>query len=244
MWQQTSNPGSEGGQAQGFFVTDGPLSGFAKPSAKSADGVCRAANEKIASDLAYELRLPVPPVTLWQRTISDPNMEVALAVSLVPFRPAHKWEIIERTPDALQRIVPMLSSRASAMVAFDTWIGNTDRINGGNLLVCEEQNGATSRVSAAYIDYSYSLTYQWAGGGHHNIAPVGPYPSQCQVDRSVLSSSVTAIEQMPDEAVRLIVSRMPDEFIEQAKKELTIIGLLHRRSAIRGVLAGTYGAMP
>jgi len=93
-WSSPGNPGEAGGQAQGFFVKCGALTGFAKPSKQPnepADGPPRAVHEKIASDLAFDLGLPVPPVVLWRRNLSTPDQETLCAVSLVPFQPAQKW---------------------------------------------------------------------------------------------------------------------------------------------------------
>jgi hypothetical protein len=65
-WRPTGNPGAAGGQAQGYFVTSGPVNAFAKPSQRdtSPTPVPRAAHEKIAADLAFDLRLPLPPAIL------------------------------------------------------------------------------------------------------------------------------------------------------------------------------------
>jgi hypothetical protein len=77
-WSSPGNPGEAGGQAQGFFVKCGGLTGFAKPSKQAnepPDAPPRAAHEKIASDLAFDLRLPVPPVVMWRRQVSTPGQE-------------------------------------------------------------------------------------------------------------------------------------------------------------------------
>jgi hypothetical protein len=65
-WRETSKAGDAGGEASGYFVTSGTVNGYAKPSKvdRSAQPYPRAAHEKIAADLAFELRLPLPPVLL------------------------------------------------------------------------------------------------------------------------------------------------------------------------------------
>ena len=144
-----------GGQAAGYFVTSGALRAFAKPSQKS-DGIARAAHEKIASDLAYELALPVPPVVLYDWGSPPLGEQQFVAMSLCPFGPAHKWDTV-KAAKADPQIAITLQPTASAMVPFDTWVGNSDRANGGNLIVNQDTGGPHAAVRCAYIDFSYSL---------------------------------------------------------------------------------------
>ena len=137
-WEIIGNPGEAQGESRGFFVRLDDLKGFAKPSQLKPDKF-RAGHEKIASDLAFELGLPVPPVVLWHRSVSDETEEPYLSISMVPFLPIYKWKIIEQKPEAAKRIGTQLNAVASAMVAFDTWLGNRDRNNDGNLLANEEE---------------------------------------------------------------------------------------------------------
>jgi hypothetical protein len=48
-------------EGDGFLVTSGAARGYAKPFQKAPNGRPYAAHEKIASDLAFDLGLPVPP---------------------------------------------------------------------------------------------------------------------------------------------------------------------------------------
>jgi hypothetical protein len=51
---------------------------------------------------------------------------------LVTFQPPNKWQTIDSIPATRDRLLPEFTAAASAMIAFDTWIDNTDRLNGGN----------------------------------------------------------------------------------------------------------------
>src|SRR5712671_187971 len=87
-WKPTGNPGAAGGQAQGYFVTSGPVNAFAKPSQRdpSATPVPRAAHEKVSADLAYDLGLPLPPAILHNWDDPPPvGTERSVALSLIPF---------------------------------------------------------------------------------------------------------------------------------------------------------------
>jgi len=242
-WTASGNPGAKGGEAQGFFVNSDGLTGYAKPSKKrkNPDEPPRAAHEKIASDLAYDLELPIPPVRLWKRAASVPDDECCCAISLVPFRPAHKWGIIENVPDAAQRVRDAISDAASAMSVFDTWVDNQDRMNPGNLLVNEDLTGGIIRY--AYIDYAYSLSYGWRDGPAPAVARVvGPYPANIKPNTDVIAETVTAIETLPEQNIRDIVSRVSDDFITPVRRAAIIEGLLQRRGGLRGAMRQTYGA--
>jgi hypothetical protein len=71
-----------------FFVRSPEAEGFAKPWANTTSVALkpRAALEKIAGDMAYDLGLPVPPVILWKRPRSTPTSEECVAISARPFR--------------------------------------------------------------------------------------------------------------------------------------------------------------
>ena len=88
-WSVRGRPGEEGGSAQGYFVEYEALLGFAKPSV-SPGLVPVAAQEKIVSDLAYDLGLPVPPVLLWDR--GDRNDKLfRCQIRLVSTSPHQSW---------------------------------------------------------------------------------------------------------------------------------------------------------
>jgi hypothetical protein len=242
-WSSPGNPGQAGGQALGFFVKCGSLTGFAKPSKQAnepAGAPPRAAHEKIASDLAFDLRLPVPPVVMWRRQVSAPDQEALCAVSLVPFEPAHKWQHVEATPAARDRVAGGLAAAASAMSVFDTWLDNRDRPNGGNLLVNEDL--ATGTIHWAYIDYAYSMTYVWGQGAAPAVGSVvARYPVQAPADLVAVADTVQAIEAMQEDAIRLVATRLSPDFIDAARAATIADGLLRRRIELRQALRQEYG---
>src|SRR5207249_599738 len=117
------------GEADGFFVTAGDLSGYGKPGSSASLARPRAAYEKIASDLAFDLGLPVPPCLLWERPGAGVGQEKHCCVSLVPFQQAWQWRQVRHLPpENLERILLEVKEPMSAMVPFDTWVGNGDRV--------------------------------------------------------------------------------------------------------------------
>jgi hypothetical protein len=234
-WSSPGNPGEAGGQAQGFFVRCGSLTGFAKPSRQPnepAGAPPRAVHEKIASDLAFDLRLPIPPVVLWHRNVSSPDQETLCAVSLVPFQPAHKWGHVEATPVARDRIASVMGAAASAMSVFDTWLDNRDRHNGGNLLVHE--GPATGNIHWAYIDYAYSMTYGWGqGAAPATAAAVGRYPAQAAPEIKAVAEVLRAIETMEEGKIRSVATRLSPDFLDAARAAIVTDGLIRRRTGLR-----------
>jgi hypothetical protein len=234
-WSSPGNPGEAGGQAQGFFVKSGDLTGFAKPSRQPnepADAPPRAVHEKIASDLAFDLRLPIPPVVLWRRNVSTPDQETLCAVSLVPFNPAHKWQHVEVTPVARDRIATALAAAASAMSVCDTWLDNRDRHNGGNLLVHEQLT--TGNIHWAYIDYAYSMTYGWGqSAAPATAAVVGRYPGHAALDMGAVADALRAIETMEESEIQSVPTRLSPDFLDSVRAAIIADGLIRRRTGLR-----------
>jgi hypothetical protein len=227
------------GESEPFYVQSGSLSGVAKP--REAKRVWpRAAIEKICSDLAYELKLPVPPVTLWRASKKLKLPVSLLAVSLIPFDSATAWGAIEEDPDYVEHLLPHLRAPSSALVAFDTWVGNRDRKNVGNLLFSEEESGV---VRVAYIDFSESLFFSASSSSPDNIGPVRAYPDASQLDVQVLESTIGAIERLPSSIIKEIVIRVPDDFLAATQKQRILGGLLKRQSTLRSSLVTFFGEL-
>lgn len=112
---------------------DDGLEGLAKPGVKKSDAIARAAHEKIASDLAYHLGLPVPPVILWDRG-EDCESERYVSVSAWAFSPALSWQEVQGqlTHAHKSQAAPIVS----AVLAFETWISAEDRKSDHVLAKC------------------------------------------------------------------------------------------------------------
>jgi len=106
--------------------------GVQKPGHGNPTNPHTAATEKIVADLAYLIKLPVPPVTLWDRGASS-GMPQYVAVSAWAYADALTWQQGEAGLQAAERatLVPWVS----AMMPFEAWISADDRQNGGNVLL-------------------------------------------------------------------------------------------------------------
>ena len=228
------------GESNPFYVQSGSLGGVAKPREAKRPWP-RAAIEKICSDLAYELKLPVPPVTLWRASKKLKLPVRLLAVSLFPFDSAPTaWGVIEEVPDYIEHLLPHLRAPSSALVAFDSWVGNRDRKNVGNLLFSEEESGV---IRVAYINFSESLFFSHPSSSPDNIDPVGAYPDASQLDVQVLESTIGAIERLPSSRIKEIVSRVPEDFLTATQKQRILSGLLKRQSTLRSSLVSFFGEL-
>jgi hypothetical protein len=244
-WKPTGNPGAAGGQAQGYFVTSGPANAFAKPSQRDPS-VPRAAHEKIAADLAFDLELPLPPAILHSWDDPPPvGTERFVALSLRPFLSVFPWRQVTAIPGLDAQFKLELRETASTLVAFDTWVDNRDRINDGNLLVSKIAADPTLPLQVAYIDYSFSMLYGWRTGNYRTVTPIGIYPTdQKDADVRSVEDGLDRIEKLPDQTVRDIVTRIDDSFLTPADRDLIVDGLLYRKSHVRASLRPIYGGIP
>ena len=144
-------------ESRPFRVSCGNLSGIAKPGEKKTDNVCRAAHEKIASDLAFELKLPIPPVILWDMGEHvDAARERYVAISAFAFPQPVPWGPATATLTDQQKTEA--SQVMSAMIAFETWVSCTDRKADHVLAYLP---APAQPLQLAFIDYAFSLSQQW-----------------------------------------------------------------------------------
>ncbi len=234
-----------------------PVGGYAKPGhdQQPIDQHPRAAHEKICSDLAFDLGLPIPPCVLWAPTTAPiANGSARLSVSLLAFTRPNKWSTVLTKPETTGRILPQVAPIAAAMAAFNTWVGNTDHDNGGNVLATEDTSEAQVVVRVAYIDYANALSMKF---GADPAAPenwttrsvVRPYPRvdpyrPGMPDLATMAAVVQRIEALPDPTITEIVERIPAAFITDGRRRTTVLGLLHRKTVLREWMRAEYPELP
>ncbi len=229
----------EKGVEGGFWLVAPPYRGYAKPrSADAVDTAVRpvAALEKIAADLAYALRLPVPPVTLFERTDAPAGEPKYHSISAVPFRSVAKWEQVAAHPMGAFLVRSQGGPAMSAIRVFDTWVQNVDHFNHpGNMLVRVEP-GTPHVIRLAFIDYAWSFLHQWRAHGYKTpfVAPM--YDPRTLTDFATIGQAIAAVEGVQDSTIESIVNRIPDEFLTAADKKAIIEGLVWRRDNIRPLI--------
>lgn len=249
-WKEAGKPGSRGGTFGSFPVSGEGLGGMAKPRPQKYLATSEhpvAAIEKIASDLAFELNLPVPPAVLWHRPDAPRSHGRELVISAIPFLPAVNWSQVEKVPATRDQYMPLLSPLASAVLPFDTWIMNGDRENGGNLIVTEDVSGPVPIFRAAYLDFANSLTrvFKLQPDIWKDMQAFVPiYPVGCVPDLDAMSRMVTAIENLSAPVIEGIIRRIPPAFLLPAHRDEIVKALLYRQPRIRLIMRSSYPALP
>lgn len=211
---------------------------YSKPTKPSPPGRPRAAYEKIASDLAYELGLRVPPVLLYRRDPCPSDEEEHCCVSLIMYSRIYNLAQVHRLPDPHVSRIDTALREGSGIVAFDAWIGNRDRDNRKNTLVAVDPEDS-SLLRAVFIDHANAFNFRnaWTGGRWRDVA----FPPMIDrlrnaVDKHLVLDTVDAIEGMSETLVEEIVGRIPDEYVEGSHREVVLRGLLERRRLVRRVI--------
>jgi len=203
------------------------IRGVAKPGAIINDRCLRAAHEKIASDLAYILGLPIPPVILWDRGENIAG-DRHCAVSAWAFTTAIEWQHIVGRLSPAQ--IENARRVAGAMRAFDTWLAASDRKN-DHVLVRDD--GDASRLGLGYIDYSFALSYEWIGVAGKQGEPRQPFPGGIGFDPQAGTEVIEAIERLEESRIMEIVNRIPPAYFPAGVRETIIKELLTRRGTLR-----------
>lgn len=224
-WQATGK--TWGSESQPYEVSNqNNLRGVAKPGLnRPVDITRRAANEKIASDLAYLLNLPLPPIVLWDR--GDGVNERYASISAWAFENAIEWPHARAGLSKQQ--LKIASRAAGAMQLFDTWVAAQDRKD-EHLLVRDDADA--SRLGLAYIDYAYAVSYEWSQS--QTPAPgLRPSSPSCVVaDADAAKELLTRVQAIEEHAIKDIVNRIPSACFSDDGKIATLDGLLRRRDAL------------
>ncbi|MFI5012714.1 MAG: hypothetical protein ACHQAY_10225 [Hyphomicrobiales bacterium] len=207
------------------------IRGVAKPGALISDRCLRAAHEKIAADLAYVLGLPVPPVILWDRGDAFVGDRYC-AISMMAFTKDNEWD--GAAPHLTADQISQAMFAAGAMTAFDTWLAASDRKT-NHVLV--DDNGDQATLGLAYIDYAFSMSYEWLiGQGGTGAEPRPTYPDKIGFSLNATRSVVEAIEKIDESVITKIVNRIPASYFIDNAEGVILSALLMRRTLLRSWL--------
>jgi len=222
-WQTNSQPFE--------VINANNLRGVAKPGAMLADRCLRAAHEKIVSDLAYLLGLPIPPVILWDRGeahVGDRNC----AISAIAFTKYVEWQ--RAMPTLTPKQKEMARNAAGGMRAFDTWVAASDR-KGSHVLV--EDDGDQTKLGLAQIDYAFALSYETLIGRQPRQADPRPaFPDNVNFDVGATAAVTNAILALEEKQIAEIVNRIPARYFIENARDVIISSLFGRRIALKSLL--------
>jgi hypothetical protein len=233
-WKLRPDLGSLSSATSPIWVSCSLTVGVAKPS--KAGAVPFAAQEKIASDLAFDLRLPVPPVILWDRGPQQSGDCQHVAISAVPFPQPREWSKVKSDAALMAVIRPKMVASVSAMCVFDAWLHNNDHHDHPGNLLLSLGTEPEPTLHVAYIDYSHSLLNNWPGDEWNGTFCPPIYDPACQVDLVVARNTIQSIEGLEEQPVREIVERIPDAYISPAQKAKLASGLLDRKSRLSDIV--------
>lgn len=240
-WERSENQaGAFTGEANGYMVRlpslDRDRRAYLKPV--TPHEIRRAAREKIASDLAHDLGLPVPPVLLVNRKAETEGEETAACVSLVLYPSQHSWSYAKFAMQQLRKHLPLdeMFSRASRMLPFDAWLGELEHKHSQHNIVAGYESDARS-ASFVFLDYSFAFGFRscWEGSGWTKMDPQG-LPSQMQqrIDAQAVQESLDLILRLSEDSIRGIIERIPDSHLAKEKGQRILHALLGRRELLAG----------
>lgn len=226
------------GEAGGYRVRGtAPFGAYLKPTRLCSEDTPRAANEKIVADLAYELGLSVPPVLLYRRPGVAAGEETRCCLSLIMYPEQYEWGLIfgiTTMPPPVPQIIRASISRYSETLALDLWIGQTDRNNARNVILGVDPDDQTD-MAFLFLDHAYTLNHgnRWAAAGRDRIEMV-PIPQvfRDSIFKPRLVQGADRIAALPDETIRAVVSRIPDDYMTAAHKGVVLDGLVSRQPGL------------
>lgn len=242
-WKKDPGREPKQGEAKGFFVNAEGFqhAAYLKPGQRKKDGICRAAHEKIVSDLGHDLGLPIAPVLLYERQDCPENEEPHACVSLLLYDEHYPWgQAFDVSEPVLLMLVQKDLAATSGIVALDTWVANRDRKNANNALYgVSPDRGEQGWV---FIDHAYTLS-RGKDWGKDTPPAVPPFPDVLlgSIDSEILADYVAEIEGLEDDVITDIVQRIPQHYLPDKEKTIIEEGLKERRSRIRPVLGQTFG---
>ena len=248
VWKKCGNQaGIIQGEAGGYYVTaDGfPRRGYLKPANPhpNASITARAAREKIAADLACDLALPVPPVQLTYRDDAPDGCETSVAVSLVMYPTQHAWETIRNIPleDSPQGLaLAQAISHCSPMLAFDTWVAQTDHNDHPHNIVWGYDPCHLHDSKIIFLDFAFSMGFsgEWKNEGWRNISIAGfPRRMMEHLDKRGLRDTIHKISCIDDTQIESIIMRIPQSHLDNHQKEIIYQGLTARKALLNQVFS-------
>lgn len=185
------------------------------------------AEEVLASLLAGAVAVNVPETRLGiheDRTIAVSKLWGAQSLD-VP-----KLSAISASESASDHFKSALR-KASSLLPFHSWLGTGD-LKDAHVMV---RGTDDRRYELASIDFASAFGWDATGG---NLAvPPGPpiLVAPGHRDPAVVGEAIERIEALPDDRIRSLVGRLPDDVLSEDRKQKIADGLITRRDKVRVV---------
>lgn len=232
------DPGEAGGARMESSAV--PYGAYLKPTRQKNDGTPRAANEKICADLANDLSLPVPPALLYEEKNGVADSEQTV-LSLWLADEVWRLKDLRDLSDPPWGLADPALRRASGVIAFDAWVGNTDRNNVRNTIFFERPDGS---YQAVFLDFSYTLDKKrrWIDDDDGSDVEMPDLLSRlrAEAERDQIQGTVDQIEGLNEDQIREVVDRIPDSYLDPSRREVVVQALTERARCLREVLAAEF----
>lgn len=240
-WEKDRDSYVNNGEAGGYIVRspECPFPAYLKPT--KHDGRPRAAYEKIAADLAAQINVLVPPVLLYENRNASRGEEPHQCVSLILYEKIVELHHLRSMKGFELTFVRQKISESSGIIAYDTFLSNTDRNNERNIIYGISENENDEKFM--YIDFSNSMNYEkrWENENFNRfIFPSFPPELLNFADVKMIENVIERIEQFSDSNISKTISRIPGSYLEDKEKAIIQEGLIERKKNLRKFLATRY----
>jgi hypothetical protein len=233
------------GEAGGFFVESDAIGGRRAYMKPLRSGLSRAAREKIASDLAFDLAVPVPPALLATRDGVRSGEERFVCVSLVLFPQQYSWRQVQQhvsdpSSPVAQAVGNTLAEDAALGLAFDTWLAQGDHNDHPHNVVFGFDRRTPGSGSLVFLDYSLSMgcPHGWSDGKYATCSMV-PFSRLMteRADKTKLEACICRIESYDVSSLEEVIMRIPGTHLPRPEGEKILESLTARRALVRPALA-------
>jgi hypothetical protein len=246
-WRLDRSKDMDQGILNGLWVhvddhTTAPFGAYFKPTTR-----CKypaAAREKIAADLAYDLDVPAVPVLLCDSGGRFGCEQAECCVALVTHERITPWGQLVDLLKASDALRAAASEPLSRIAVFDTWIGNPDRVNAGNLIFCE-QSGKPEHDGFRALDHASAfggVKHSWRNSGWADLQPAPfPEPMRPLLSEGSMLRAILSIEAYSEESIRGCVERIPDHYMDASTRNDTVNGLIGRKVGLKALVLQHFG---
>lgn len=204
-----------------------------------------AAREKIASDLAFDIGVCVPPVILARRRQCPTGESKQVALSMRLFVEQVEWWRLRRRlrpgsgflhmdlGEMVRQAAPIQAAKA---YVFDCWVGQPDHDNNiRNSNIVLGYDNADESYSLVFFDYEMAFGH----GGWGDPTQPQPFPEELLelADSDEIEQTILRIENLEAEEIGDIVRRVPEDFMRAEDQEELVNALLARRTHLRTMIS-------
>ncbi|MCB9583745.1 MAG: hypothetical protein H6718_00005 [Polyangiaceae bacterium] len=205
-----------------------------------------AAREKIASDLAFEMKAAVPPVVLTDRSDAEAGEEVHACVSLQCYE--HQWSWASCASFLARSDSPVGAAMArtvgedvAAVLVMNHWVGQTEHNDHPHNIIWGYDDPVQGPSSFVFVDYATSLGFggAWEGGRGERVARA-PFPDRlrARVTPHQLDAALDRLESLRHDVIEEVCMRLPPEFMCEHERLAVLSTLLARRALVRAIIKG------